>query len=275
LDELVEQRAARHQHVLVEVFSPYCHACERLQPVLEQVAHVLSMADRERGYAASAASSSSPAASFLVAVMDESKNHKPAFLTAEEERYLPVIKFFPLSSSSASGSQSDTGLTYNGPPNARAILGFINSSLPASQRIPSSTLSSLLASTSAAAFAAVQAVYRRQREEEVERDATILLFDHSPCGAEMKDMMEAMLLDRYRSDRDTEDDDEDPEAGEGGELMRRFRQCMQGKRKETQAYWKEIHKIASGQLRLEEQRSGDKHSDDKEDGEEKKTKQKQ
>ena len=264
LDELVGQRAARRQHVLVEVFSPYCHACERLQPVLEQVAHVLSMADRERGYAAGAASAS-PAASFLVAVMDESKNHQPGFLTAEEERYLPVLKFFPLGSSAAG---PEAGRTYNGPPNARAILSFINSSLPASQRIPSSVLQSLLASTSAAAFAAVQSVYRRQRAEEVDRDATILLFDHSPCGAEMQAMMEAMLLDRYRSDTEPEDDGDEGEDGEGGEVMRRFKQCMKGKRKETQAYWKEIHKIASSQLRLDQQRSGKKQSDDADDSKE-------
>ena len=236
LDEIVGGRGSRNQHVLVEVYSPYCHACERLTPVLDQVAHILSMLSREQRYLPS--SSSSPPSSFLVAVMDDSKNHAPGFLTPDEERYLPVLKFFP-APASASSPLPDP-VTYHGPHNAAAILSFIASALPASSRPSASVLNSLTRSTSEEAFRRVKAVFKRQRDEQVARDPTLLLFDHAPCGSQMQRMMESMILSSYTSEAD---DDE-----EKAEVLRDFQQCVRGKREETDAYWKTVRDIAQAQL---------------------------
>ena len=232
---LVDQRGERGQSVLVEVYSPYCHACERLAPVLDQVAYILNHLPSTQPQSVSPP--------FLVTVMDDSRNHRPGFLTAEEERYLPVVKFFPAPSSATAAPPA--GITYRGPHNALSILAFIDSHLPPAQRfIDTQHLRSLLADTSPATLATLTATFRRQRDEQLANDPTILLFDHSPCGQPMAAMMEEMILRSYRANVE----------GEAGERQRqqvleKFQQCVKDKRKETDVYWKSVLDIAKQQLK--------------------------
>ena len=238
---LVDQRGERGQSVLVEVYSPYCHACERLAPILDQVAYILQHLPSSQSDTATPTSSP-----FLVAIMDDSRNHRPNFLTPDEERYLPVLKFFPAPTSAT--ATSPAGITYRGPHNALSILTFINSNLPPAQQFTDTPhFQRLLTSTSPATLATLTATFRRQRDEQLKNDPTVLLFDHSPCGPAMAAMMEEMILRSYREGVE----------GEEGERRRRqvverFQQCVREKRKETDKYWKSILDIAKQQLKDDE-----------------------
>ena len=191
--------------------------------------------------------------------MDDSRNHRPGFLTPDEERYLPVMKFFPPASSPTAAPPP--AITYSGPHNALSILTFINSHLPPDQQfLQSPTFKQLLASTSPATLATVTDTFRAQRVDQLAREPTVLLFDHSPCGAEMAAMMEAMILRSYRAGVEGQEGE-----AQRREVMEKFQKCVAEKRKETDAYWKSILDIAKQQLKED-----DDEEEEEEGGEEKK-----
>ena len=250
---LVDRRGERGQSVLVEVYSPTCHACERLAPILDQVAYILNHLspnnhdNNNRTQPSPFATTSSSSSPYLVAVMDDARNHRPGFLTPEEERYLPVLKFFPPATSPT--TPPPAGITYRGPHNALSILTFISSHLPPAQQfIDTPHFKSLLATTSPSTLATLTATFRQQRVDQLRSDPTILLFDHSPCGQQMAAMMEEMILRSYRAGVEGE-------AGEKQrrEVIERFQKCVRDKRKETDAYWKSVLDIAKQQLKEDDE----------------------
>ena len=253
---LVDQRGERGQSVLVEVYSPWCHACERLAPILDQVAYILNHLPPPTPQPSSLPSSFFPPTSpYVVAVMDDSRNHRPGFLTPDEERYLPVIKFFPPATSPT--SPPPAGITYRGPHNALSILTFISSHLPADQRfIDSPHFHSLLTTTSPATLATLTATFRQQHDDQVKSDPTILLFEHSPCGTQMSGMMEEMILRSYRAGVEGEEGEK-----RRREAMERFQKCVVDKRKQTQKYWKSILDIAKQQLKQDDDDEAEEEDD--------------
>ena len=260
LPELLSLRTSpTPTHLLVEVYSPHCPACERLSPVLDHVASILSTLSRTPP-PPSYPSTSPPPPPYLVAVMDDRRNHLPSFLTPDEERYLPVLKLFPAPSSPT--SPPPPPLTYRGPHNAAAILSFITSALSPALRPDPSTLAQLIRGGGGEVYERVRAVYRRQREEEVSRDGTVLLFDHSPCGEEMRGMMEWMILKGYRGGEGERGEVE----REGREAMKGFQECVRGKKKETEEYWKSIRRIAQAQLDMDKGDEDGEEEDEEEEG---------
>lgn len=233
LPELVDQRAQRNTHVLLEIYSPYCHACERLAPIMRQVGEVASQLNHS---ITQSANQSRP--SLTVAVMDDSRNHKPGFLTRQEERYLPLIKLYP--------ANSNESFLYEGPHNTMAILRFINSHLPEADRIDMKAVEPLVSATNDKTQDELVAVYEKQRKDEIANDPTISLFDTAPCGNHLSKLMQEMILGRYRSIVTKADQTKSREARD--ELMKEFNTCVAKNSKETVDFWKKIADLANGQL---------------------------
>jgi hypothetical protein len=151
---------------------------------------------------------------------------------------LPLIKFFP--------AHSDESFLYEGPHNTMAILRFVNSHLPESERVDMKVVEPLITATNEATQTELVSVYERQRKDEISSDPTIQLFDSAPCGSELGKMMQEMILSRYRSLVTKED--QKKARDERDAMMKEFNTCVGKSAKDTVKFWKKIAELANGQL---------------------------
>ena len=226
------------------------------------------------------ASSSSPSSSssppslttFAIAVMDESRNHKPGFLSREEERYLPLIKFFPASSA------ANEGFVYEGPHSTMSILRFIQKHLPEEERKEmekKTEIMEYIAATNEETQKKLLSIYEQQRIREMRYDPTIVLFDVAPCGRELQDLMQHMILARYRSDVTEEEQKNTVLQREA--VMKNFNECLAKSTRATNKFWTKIATLSKQQAELskkaledrgmkaEEEEEGDDEDEDEDD----------
>ena len=264
---------------LLYLYDPTCAACALYTPVVHTLAYALD--DREEDDDASerkeadpepeaaqasrprreSSSSSSSSSSPRVYMMNDATDHKPGFLTAEEEGALPLLKFFP-QSSSASSTSSPSPFAYTASPRVSALLSFLHQQtggafdLARAQRRARSRLPAL------------RRELQQRGRERLQKSDDWLLFLGSPCGEQIGEYSLAELLNRY-----CDSEEEGEGEREAGDKYANFVQCMREKEDESIEYFDTMQNIAHETLqqmrsRRRRQQSGDTAHEEEDDEEE-------
>lgn len=227
-----------------------------------------------------------------VMTMDGEANEKPGFLTEEENRALPLIKFFP----ACGGVDFPTVLRekdacrprmYPGRPNVQNLIDWIVEATEAEAQAikeaaattddkstPASPLATLAQSPLAHPLPLDQAHSLAQRIEPVTHAAVsralvarfqqdsdampaLKLHEIAPCGRHLNELMRRFMLTSYASYVD------DPEADEaaGAELFARYRACTEKEEEKLAEFWDQIKKQTDEALEAIETKKKQKAAD--------------
>lgn len=126
-----------------------------MHPVIDTIATVLNEVENEKKFTSSS-SSSPPSSTPHIAVysMDGDANFHPNFLTPEENRALPLVKFFPkcgskLFSEEIRIKKECQPVLYEGRPNVQSILKFIHQHMKEEPQVDVKQPNKILAPSSA------------------------------------------------------------------------------------------------------------------------------
>jgi hypothetical protein len=209
--------------VLLDVFDPSCSACSTLRPVVLALAAALEHEPAVR-----------------VMAYDDEANFKRGFLSPEERRELPLLKFYPQLVPAALGSPlhpaAREGIIYTGAPNTRALVDFIASHSAPESGFDAAAVHARLAATAAETDAALRAA----ADSRLSSDPVFHIYSQSPCGPQMMDWMRMTLVSRYLSAPI-------PDATQKA-AFDAFQGCMKAKDKAMRRYWHQLAAVAQDNL---------------------------
>jgi len=207
--------------VFLDVYDPDCAACASFRPVLLQLADAFSTTPSVR-----------------IMCYDDAANYKRGFLTEEETRALPLLKFYPVCDGAVRerDGKCPDGLIYDGPPNARSIVDFIAQHTPSQHAFDMDEVGKRLDASASRTDADLRVAAARRLED----DPVFHLYQHSPCGEAMLAWMKQTVVRRYLNKPPSEEDEK--------RKFNAFRQCVQQKEKETQQYWERVAIVAQDNL---------------------------
>ena len=204
------------------LYDPTCAACALYSPIINALAYALDTRD-----STSPPTSPSPSPLLLVYSMNDATDYKPGFLTPDEERALPLLKFFPQNS-------NQPPLVYNGSPHLSSLLSFLHRhsegafDLPRALERVKSRLPQL----------------RKEVEERgkarLERSEDWMLFLGSPCGRWIREYSVSELRNKYVEGEVEGEGEKEAEA-----KYERFVQCMEEQEEESLDYFETMQHIAA------------------------------
>lgn len=209
--------------VLLDVYDPSCSACSTLRPVVLALAAALEHEPSVR-----------------VMAYDDEANFRRGFLSPEERRELPLLKFYRQLPPAAAGSPlhpaAREGVVYTGAPNTRALVDFIAAHSAPECGFDAAAVHARLAATAAQTDAALRAA----ADARLSSDPVFHIYSQSPCGPQMMDWMRMTLVSRYLS---TPVPDATQKAA-----FDAFQGCMKASDKQMRRYWHQLAAVAQDNL---------------------------
>jgi thiol-disulfide isomerase/thioredoxin len=239
----------REKDVLLQLYAPWCGACKMLAPVVDSVAEVLhDVGESEKR-------------PMEVLIMDGEANEKPGFLTEEENRALPLIKFYPACGSLSSTTSSPSlrsrpecqPAVYQGRPNVQDLLEWLGERVkeeakavneegrkdsPLAKPLPLDRAHSLAQQLEPSTHLAVQRALQARFQADSDDMPALKLHEIAPCGAHLNELMKRFMLSSYTSYAPSPEVDE----AAGAELFARYRECTEKEAGKLEEFWQQVKK---------------------------------
>ena len=238
----IDEVIATSPPFLLYLFDPTCTACALYTPIMHALAYALDTTEEkeedeeedEHGEHDETAAER-PKEGVRVYVMNDATDYMPGFLSPDEENLLPILKFFPQFSTTASSAASSS-FQYTGSPHLSAMVRFLHE-----QTNGAFDLERAL-ERARSRLPALRAELADKGAKRLQQSEDWALYLYSPCGQRIREYSLAELMSKY------------VEGGEGEgnsgpvEKYDRFVQCMEEKEEDTMDYFETMAMIANDTL---------------------------